>query len=89
MLTRACAEYINEIASWPGAPPVSNFTQFMREAERNIDFGYVCHWAADAGFMCLDFKQVSHRRRMQPPLHTHTTRHAKFHSNLTQKPVCA
>ena len=57
MLTRACAEYVNEMAATPGAVPISNFTAFMRAAEANIDFGYLCHYLSDGGFFYLDYKQ--------------------------------
>lgn len=57
VLTRACAEFINEIAATPGAEDLDDPVPFLRKAEANIDFAWICHFAHDAGFMVLDFLQ--------------------------------
>jgi hypothetical protein len=57
VLTRACAEYINFVATLPGADDLSDPQSFMAKADKNRDFGWVCHFAHDAGFFVLDFLQ--------------------------------
>ena len=57
VLTRACAEYINFVATLPGADDLSDPVSFMAKADKNRDFGWVCHFAFDAGFFTLDFLQ--------------------------------
>ena len=58
VLTRACAEYINEIARTPGADDLDDPASFIRKAESNLDFAWICHFAQDAGFLVLDFLQA-------------------------------
>jgi len=58
VLTRACAEYINEIARTPGADDLDDPVSFIRKAESNLDFAWICHFAHDAGFLVLDFLQA-------------------------------
>ena len=58
VLTRACAEYINEIASTPGADDLDDPVPFIRKTEANVDFAWICHFAHDAGFLVLDFLQA-------------------------------
>ena len=57
-LTRACAEYINEIARTPGADDLDDPASFIRKADSNLDFAWICHFAHDAGFLVLDFLQA-------------------------------
>ena len=57
VLTRACAEYINEIALTPGADSLDDPVPFIAKAEANVDFAWICHFAQDAGFLVLDFLQ--------------------------------
>ena len=57
VLTRACAEYINFVATLPGAEDLSDPEGFLAKAEANRDFAWVCHFAFDAGFFVLDFLQ--------------------------------
>ena len=59
VLTRACAEYINEIARTPGADDLDDPASFIRKAESNLDFAWICHFAQDAGFLVLDFLQAA------------------------------
>ena len=55
VLTRACAEYINFLASSPGAPSFDDPSFILARAEQNIDFAWLCHFVYDAGFFTLDF----------------------------------
>ena len=57
VLTRACAEYINEIALTAGADDLDDPVPFIAKSEANVDFAWICHFAHDAGFMVLDFLQ--------------------------------
>ena len=57
VLTRACAEYVNFVATTPGAPSLTDPSGFIAHAEHNIDFAWVCHFLYDAGFLVLDFLQ--------------------------------
>ena len=58
VLTRACAEYINFLADSPGAPSFDDPAPILAQAEKNIDFAWVCHFLYDAGFAVLDFLQA-------------------------------
>ena len=57
VVTRACAEYINEIADTPGADDLDDPVPFIGKADANVDFAWICHFTHDAGFMTLDFLQ--------------------------------
>ena len=57
VLTRACAEYLNFLADSPGAPDFDDPGPILAQAEVNIDFAWICHFAYDAGFFTLDFLQ--------------------------------
>ena len=57
MLTRACAEYVLEIAKTPGAESLDDPLAFIAKSEANVDFAWVCHFLYDAGFFVLDFLQ--------------------------------
>ena len=63
VLTRACAEYINFVATLPGAEDLSDPDAFLAKAEANRDFAWVCHFAYDAGFFVLDFLQSTRGNR--------------------------
>lgn len=55
VLTRACAEYILEIAATPGADDLDDPFSFIAKAEANDDFAWICHFVFNAGFFVLDF----------------------------------
>ena len=57
VVTRACAEYISLISKTPGSETLDEPEAFVRKAEANIDFAWVCHFEYDAGFFILDFLQ--------------------------------
>ena len=57
-LTRACAEYLYEISRSPGGLDFEDVPSFFRAVEANIDLAWVAHYAYDAGFLMLDFKQA-------------------------------
>ena len=58
IVVRACAEYIIFIAGTPGADDLDDPARFIRKAEANADFSWVCHFLYDAGFLVLDFLQA-------------------------------
>lgn len=57
VLTRACAEYINEIAQTAGADDLDDPVPFIGKADANVDFAWICHFAYEGGFFILDFLQ--------------------------------
>jgi hypothetical protein len=56
MLTRAAAEYINEIAA-AGGPSTDLAVEFVRSSEANVDLAWLVHWLYDGAFLCLQWKR--------------------------------
>ena len=58
---RACAEYVAEISAT--GSDFRSVPQFLRQAEVNLSFGYVCYFLFYAGFMYVQFRNAVRENR--------------------------
>jgi len=56
VLTRAVAEYVNEMAA-AGGPSTDLAVEFVRASEKNVDLAWLVHWLYDGAFLCLQWKR--------------------------------
>ena len=56
MLTRAVAEYVNEISA-AGGPSTDLAAEFVKASEANVDLAWLVHWLYDGAFLCLQWKR--------------------------------